>query len=128
MQIWLRIASVRLLDRFEAGLRGRSRGLPDGCLEDRGHASPTLPVVTGAGTGFGIAAFLPARGAFVIPSEGGHANLPGDSRKREERCIGLLRRKFGQCQPNARCRALVWEYRAIADLIAPLFQTEVPPR
>ena len=115
----LGFASVRLLNDFEAIAWSLRRLAPRDILTiGGGHPDPNAPlVVTGAGTGFGIAAFLPIEGGLVIPSEGGHANLPGNS-EREDAVIGLLRRKFGRVSAE---RALSGPglqnlYRAIADL------------
>jgi glucokinase len=112
-------ASVRLLNDFEAIAWSLRRLAPNDILTiGGGHAQPNAPmVVTGAGTGFGIAAFLPDEGGLVIPSEGGHANLPANS-DREDAVIGLLRRQFGRVSAE---RALSGPglqnlYRAIAEL------------
>jgi glucokinase len=112
-------ASVRLLNDFEAIAWSLRRLAPNDILTiGGGHAQPNAPmVVTGAGTGFGIAAFLPGEGGLVIPSEGGHANLPANS-DREDAVIGLLRRQFGRVSAE---RALSGPglqnlYRAIAEL------------
>jgi glucokinase len=52
-------------------------------------------VVIGPGTGLGMAAFIFSQdGAAVVATEGGHATLPGTSR-REDEIIGLLRERFG---------------------------------
>jgi glucokinase len=119
VQSRLGFASVRLLNDFEAIAWSVRRLAPDDVFRiGGGHAQPNAPmVVTGAGTGFGIAAFLPSEGGLVIPSEGGHANLPGNS-DREDAVIGLLRRKFGRVSAE---RALSGPglqnlYRAIAEL------------
>jgi len=119
VQSRLGFASVRLLNDFEAIAWSLRRLTPDDVFRiGGGHAQPNAPmVVTGAGTGFGIAAFLPSEGGLVIPSEGGHANLPGNS-DREDAVIGLLRRKFGRVSAE---RALSGPglqnlYRAIAEL------------
>jgi glucokinase len=112
-------ASVRLLNDFEAIAWSLRRLAPNDILTiGGGYAQPNAPmVVTGAGTGFGIAAFLPGEGGLVIPSEGGHANLPANS-DREDAVIGLLRRQFGRVSAE---RALSGPglqnlYRAIAEL------------
>jgi glucokinase len=119
VQSRLRFASVRLLNDFEAIAWSLRRLAPDDVFRiGGGYAQPNAPmVVTGAGTGFGIAAFLPSEGGLVIPSEGGHANLPGNS-DREDAVIGLLRRKFGRVSAE---RALSGPglqnlYRAIVEL------------
>jgi glucokinase len=119
VQSRLGFASVRLLNDFEAIAWSLRRLTPDDVFRiGGGHAQPNAPmVVTGAGTGFGIAAFLPSEGGLVLPSEGGHANLPGNS-DREDAVIGLLRRKFGRVSAE---RALSGPglqnlYRAIAEL------------
>jgi glucokinase len=109
---------VRLLNDFEAiAWSLRKLGPPDVVQIGGGHAEPGQPmVVTGAGTGLGIAAFFPERGR-VMPSEGGHASLPGNS-DREDAVIGLLRRKYGRVSAE---RALSGPglqnlYQAIAQL------------
>jgi glucokinase len=119
VQSRLGFASVRLLNDFEAIAWSLRRLAPSDVYQiGRGHAEPSAPmVVTGAGTGFGIAAFLPSEGDRVIPSEGGHANLPGNS-DREDAIVGLLRRKFGRVSAE---RALSGPglqnlYHAIAEL------------
>jgi glucokinase len=87
---------VRLLNDFEAiAWSLRKLALDDVVQIGGGHTEPGEPmVVTGPGTGLGIAAFFPKRGR-VMPSEGGHASLPGNS-DREDAVIGLLRRKYGR--------------------------------
>jgi glucokinase len=109
---------VRLLNDFEAiAWSLRKLGPRDVVQIGGGHVEPGQPmVVTGAGTGLGIAAFVPERGR-VMPSEGGHASLPGNS-DREDAVIGLLRRKYGRVSAE---RALSGPglqnlYHAIAQL------------
>jgi len=112
-------ASVRLLNDFEAIAWSLRRLASNDLLAiGGGHAQANAPmVVTGAGTGFGIAAFLPSAGGLVIPSEGGHANLPGNS-DREDAVIDLLRRKFGRVSAERVLSGpgLQNLYRAIAEL------------
>jgi glucokinase len=119
VQSRLGFADARLLNDFEAIAWSLRRLAPSDVRQiGGGHPAPNAPVlVTGAGTGFGIAAFLPNEGGLVIPSEGGHANLPGNS-DREDAAIGILRRKFGRVSAE---RALSGPglqnlYRAIAEL------------
>jgi glucokinase len=58
-----------------------------------GKAVPGAPMaVLGPGTGLGVACFIPPN--TVIPTEGGHATLPGAS-PREDAVIEHLRRQFG---------------------------------
>ena len=61
-----------------------------------GEPKPLAPmVVLGAGTGLGVAAYVPVgQGATVLHSEGGHATLAGGS-PREDAIIATLRQKFG---------------------------------
>jgi glucokinase len=57
------------------------------------HDEPAA--VLGAGTGLGLACFVPNGDAsFVLQTEGGHATLPG-SNKREDAVIDYLRGRFG---------------------------------
>jgi glucokinase len=62
-----------------------------------GRAVPDAPMVAiGPGTGLGLACHVPgSRGAMVIASEGGHADLPSAS-DREDAVIRILRARFGQ--------------------------------
>jgi glucokinase len=57
------------------------------------HYEPAA--VLGAGTGLGLACFVPNGDAsFVLQTEGGHATLPG-ANKREDAVIDYLRGRFG---------------------------------
>src|SRR6185295_17752458 len=61
-----------------------------------GRSAPDAPMVAiGPGTGLGLACHVPgARGAVVIASEGGHADLPAAS-DRQDAVIRILRERFG---------------------------------
>ena len=60
-----------------------------------GAAQPDAPMLAiGPGTGFGVAAYVPRAGGFVLHGEGGHATMPGGS-AREDAIIALLRKEFG---------------------------------
>ena len=69
VQSRLGFASVRLLNDFEAIAWSLRRLAPDDIFRiGGGHTQPNAPmVVTGAGTGFGIAAFLPSEGGTRYP-------------------------------------------------------------
>jgi glucokinase len=92
-----------------------------------GTAVPGAPkVVLGPGTGLGIAALVPYAGSsIVIPTEGGHADLPGNS-VREDAVIDHLRRTFGHASAERALSGSGLEnlYRAITSLD----RTEAPPR
>jgi glucokinase len=110
---------IRLLNDFEAVAWSlRKLGPSDVYQIGHGDAEAGAPmVVTGAGTGLGIAALLPSEGGLVIASEGGHASLPGNS-DREDAVIALLRRKFGRVSAERALSGPGLEnlYRAIAEL------------
>src|SRR3974377_511821 len=60
-----------------------------------GAAQPDAPMLAiGPGTGFGVAAYVPHAGGFVLHGEGGHATMPAGS-AREDAIIALLRKEFG---------------------------------
>lgn len=88
---------VRLLNDFEAIAWALPR-LTAGDVHriGGGQAAANAPmVVLGPGTGFGVAALVPAtQGPLVIASEGGHATLPAAS-AREAAVIDKLRERFG---------------------------------
>jgi glucokinase len=90
-------AKVRVINDFEAV----AWSLPLFASSDlsaigQGEASPDAPrVALGPGTGLGLACHLSRPdGPIVIGTEGGHATLPGTSR-REDAVIEYLRHKFG---------------------------------
>ena len=84
-----------------------------------GKAVPNEPmVVIGPGTGLGMAAFIPRKsGASVVPTEGGHATLPGGS-MREDAVIEQLRQRFGHVSAERALSGAGLEnlFRAIAAL------------
>jgi len=63
-----------------------------------GAAQPDAPMLAiGPGTGFGVAAYVPRAGGFVLHGEGGHATMPGGS-AREDAIIALLRKAQASVQ------------------------------
>ena len=88
---------ARILNDFEATAWSLPRLEPKDLHPIGGGAGvPDRPLaVLGPGSGLGVACYVPSpRGAIVLPSEGGHAGLPG-SCEREDRVIGHLRERFG---------------------------------
>ncbi len=113
-------AEVRLLNDFEA----TAWSLPKLTAADvrqigGGTALADAPmVVLGPGTGLGIAALVPYGGNhIVVPTEGGHADLPGSS-PREDAIIACLRQKFGHVSAERALSGPGLEnlYEAIASL------------
>src|SRR5581483_4742500 len=91
------LTNVQLVNDFEA-LAWSLPNLAASDLRMIGGGSPEKHapmVVLGAGTGFGVAAYVHgAFGGSVVRSEGGHSTLPGGS-VREDAIIKKLRQQFG---------------------------------
>ena len=111
--------SVRLINDFEA----IAWGLPHFSGEDVHRIGGGDPVVDapiavlGAGTGLGVAAYLPQGGGLVLTSEGGHVTLAGGS-PREDAVIAHLRQRFGHVSAERALSGPGLEnlYQAIAAL------------
>lgn len=92
----LGIPRVEVVNDFAA----LARGLPLFTESDlhpvgNGTADPdATSVVLGPGTGLGVAAFVPAQGGIVLPTEGGHATMPAED-ERESKILAFLRGRFG---------------------------------
>jgi glucokinase len=92
----LEIPRVEVVNDFAA----LARGLPLFTESDlhpvgNGTADPdATSVVLGPGTGLGVAAFVPAQGGIVLPTEGGHATMPAED-ERESKILAFLRGRFG---------------------------------
>ncbi|MBI3699752.1 MAG: glucokinase [Afipia sp.] len=122
------ISTVRLVNDFEAvawSLPRLSRGM---LLQIGGHEpDTTAPVaVLGPGTGLGMAISAPhANGRLLLPSEGGHCSLAGDS-AREETVINCLRQKYGHVSAE---RVLSGEgIENLYDILAVLDGISLPKR
>ena len=113
------LTSVRLINDFEA----IAWGLPHFSGEDVHRIGGGDPVVDapiavlGAGTGLGVAAYLPQGGGLVLTSEGGHVTLAGGS-PREDAVIAHLRQRFGHVSAERALSGPGLEnlYQAIAAL------------
>lgn len=92
----LSISQIQLVNDFAA----LARGAPLFTGEDLypiggGEAVTGSPsAVLGPGTGLGVAAFVPANGGIVLPTEGGHATLSAED-KRESEILAFFRDRFG---------------------------------
>ncbi len=117
----LGIAAAYLLNDFEA----LAWSIPDLVAADLhaigggGVLSGAPIAVLGPGTGFGMAALVPAREITVVVTEGGHATLAAVD-AREEALIGVLRARFGHISIERVLSGagLVNTYGAIAELDA----------
>lgn len=90
-------AHVQLVNDFEAVAWALPRLGPRHVRRiGGGEPKPLAPMaVLGAGTGLGVAAYVPVgQGASVVRSEGGHTALASGS-PREDAIIGTLRNQFG---------------------------------
>jgi len=90
-------STVSLINDFEAVAWALSRLSPDQVLRIGGRqpvqGAPLAAL--GPGTGLGMAAFIPHPSRpIVLPSEGGHATMAGNS-PREDAVIAHLRQRFG---------------------------------
>jgi glucokinase len=89
------LASVRLLNDFEANGWSLPALQPADLVALGDQQAADAPMlVLGPGTGFGAAAFVPARQPAVVVTEAGHTTLPATS-DREAEVIAELRRRFG---------------------------------
>ena len=93
----LALAELRIINDFAA----QAWSLPVLAAADLQPIGPVLPPATGPkaiigpGTGFGVAAFIPAAGRpSVLVTEGGHATLAAES-AREDSVLAALRQRFG---------------------------------
>lgn len=90
-------STVRLINDFEAVAWALPRLSPDQVLRIGGrqpvNGAPLAAL--GPGTGLGMVAFIPhASRPIVLPSEGGHSTMAGNS-PREDAVIAHLRQRFG---------------------------------
>jgi glucokinase len=114
-----RLRWARILNDFEAVAWSLPHlGARDLHRIGAGTAVPGKPLaVLGPGSGLGVAGYIPAGGGTVMPSEGGHATLPGSS-AREDRVIQHLRERFGHvsCERAVSGPGLENLYAAIAAI------------
>lgn len=91
------LTDIRLVNDFEAIAWSLPR-LAAGDLRPIGGGKPVAQapmVVLGAGTGLGVAAYVPSpHGGLVLRGEGGHSTLPSGS-AREDAIIAHLRQRYG---------------------------------